>query len=142
MALDPVTFTIQVEGDKTKEMHKGTFKAKPMLTHREELAVDRIRRDLLGAGSNDASGQAAATASILAELSVRLVDVPNWWKTSNGGLDLVDENVVATLYDKVMKIEKEAIDGVKQEGAEAKQELKSLVGGNMPAIDLSKPSLG
>jgi hypothetical protein len=140
--MDPVVFTINVVGDITKERVQGTFASKPILTHREELTVDRIKRDLLGPDSANASANSVAMASIIAELSVRLTDAPPFWKNSNGGLDLVDENVVAAVYEKVMKIEKDTVDGVKTEGVEAKQELKTLVGTNAPAIDLNRSSIG
>jgi hypothetical protein len=140
--VNPVIFTINVVGDKTKEKWSGAFTSKPLLTHREELAIDRIKRDLLGPDSGHASGSSLAVASIIAELSIRLTSAPDWWKNANGGLDMVDENVIAAVYEQAMKAEKDAIEGVKTEGVQAKQELKTLVGNTAPAVDLNKSSLG
>ena len=120
------------------------------MTKREELAIDRIKRDLLGPNPSSADSNPVAIASIIAELSVRLTEAPKWWSDSSGGLDLRDENVIASVYEQVMKAEKDALDGVKEEGSAAKQEIKTLVTNSAPAvnlsqlpgIDLNKSSLG
>ena len=74
MNLDPKEFNINVIGDKTGRSYVGKFKSKLMLSHRETIAVDRIRRDLLGADPANSGAIAGAVAGAIAELSVRLVE--------------------------------------------------------------------
>ena len=67
--------------------------------------------------------------------------LPQWWKDSNGSLDLLDENIVAAVFQKVDLLEKEFLESVKKEGEKAKEELKTIIATNTPAVDLT-PKVG
>ncbi len=107
-------FTVDVIGDQSGERFAGKFCAKTTLTHREQLRRDELRRMYLGsfAGSAPASPRAENQAMIFAEINIRLSGdkaAPNFWRDSDGGMDLLDDNVIQAVYKGV------------QEGIEARQ---------------------
>ncbi len=120
------SFTVSVEGDVTGEKWYGSFKAKTLLTHRDNLRIDQLRRDLLGGLSDGpAPGRTAIETSIaMAEMGVRITDAPEWWRASNNGLDLADNNVVQAVYNECMKAEKENLDELRKKAEGLKAELK------------------
>jgi hypothetical protein len=113
------SFDIHVRGNVTGKTWDGTFRAKPLLTFRDQLNVDKLRRDLVGPNSDGAAPEAFSTAVILAELAFRLTETPEWWKESKGGLDLCDPNVVEEVYKRVKDIETGHLKKVEDEGKSA-----------------------
>ena len=103
------SFSISLTGDVTQEKWLGNFKCKLRLSHRDSLAKDVYRRQLLGANPDQASGRAASLAFIASELSVRITSAPAWFMASDNGLELSDDNVLAAIYDECTKKEKEPI---------------------------------
>ena len=98
------SFKIHITGNKTKSTWTGEFTARKYLTHRQMLEKDRLYREFLGPVSPDMSRQ-QGRADALATLAVSLVKFPPFWKDSNNGLDLVDDNVLGELWDKVFAIQ-------------------------------------
>ena len=70
--------------------------------HRLELEKTR----LLGNYPNPTDGL-AGIAIVLANLRVKIIDAPEWWKQSNGGFSIKDEDTLVALYDKVQEAEAE-----------------------------------
>lgn len=123
---DAVSFTISVEGENSKELFRGEFKAKSRLTHREQMRRDQIRRELLGGDPKFADSRAINQAEIFSQLSVRIVKAPNWWVDAQGGLDLTDDSVIVEIYTKVMRLEADALAAIQKQGEEAKKDLADL----------------
>jgi len=121
-----VPFTISVVGNVTGETFKGKFSAKPHLSFRDELLQDKIRRELLGPDAEHASEAAKIQSFMFSQLAVRIVDAPGWWKDNGNGLDLVDDNVIAEVYQEVMRIEKEALKELQEKGDKALDDLKKI----------------
>jgi len=118
-------FTVDVTGDRTGESLQGVFKAKTRLSHRERLLIDQLKRQLLGpqpAGTMP-SEDADSRADAFANLRVRLTESPSWWMNSNGGIELVDDNVVTAVFEKAVQVEVDAINAIKEAAAKAKAEL-------------------
>lgn len=124
MAILPVEFTIDVNGETTNEHYMGLFKIRPRLTHRELLAQDQVRRDLLGPKGEEASAQAVGSAMIFAKIWAHMVSAPDWWTRASKGLDLFDEAPVLAVYDAIVDAEKKAIAAVVAAGKQAAEELK------------------
>jgi len=118
-------FTLHVVGDSTEKTYTGEFRAKKRLSHRDHLRKDQVRRELLGGQTGTATERASTTAMILSELAVRLTKVEDWWVTSQGGLDLEDDNVIGVLYDKAIAIENDAAEAKKKAAEKAQAELKA-----------------
>ncbi len=124
--VSPVSFAVEIEGDVTGHRYEGMFKTKPILTHSEQLARDIIMRDLLGPNPKDGSIRAVSQAGIIAEIRIRCVETPSWWKDNGNGLGLYDENVIATVYDKIQEIDTKWKAEVKAKADKAKADLKDL----------------
>lgn len=123
---DSLPFTINITGESTGEVFKGTFKAKVRLSHRDELRRDELRRKLLGPTPDAASKRAQNQAELIADLSVRLTETPKWWSTVDGGLDLEDDNVLIGIWEECTRLEKEAIERVLKEAEDAKIKLREI----------------
>lgn len=119
------TFSVSMDGDRTGTKWHGEFTVKTLLSHRDELRRDQIRRELLGGVNPEfASIRSLNQADVFSDLAVRIIKSPSWWNESSGGLDLSDDNVVATVYSKTMDAEKEVLNRIKKDGDEASAELR------------------
>jgi hypothetical protein len=120
----PIEFSVTVEGETTGETFKGVFKARPRLSHSLTLLRDQFRRDLIGTKSEGASQEAINVATVFSKIWAHVVDAPSWWKESGKGLELLDESVIAAIYENVLRIEREASVSIKKAGEEAAKVLK------------------
>jgi len=124
--VSPVTFSVKIIGETTSQEYAGTFKVKPILTQSEQIQRDGIMRDLLGGRASEASPRAVSQALLLAEVQIRSVDVPAFWKESKMGLGLFDENVLGTVYDKIQTVELEWRADMKKKADEARKVLADM----------------
>jgi hypothetical protein len=104
--------------DDLGERYCGDFKVKCILTMADrrmlEIEKSRIKGDV-----TNPSPDLAMLALILANLRVRVIDGPDWWKTSNKGELLSDETLVGELFDEVMKQEVIWRDELKAKSSQA-----------------------
>lgn len=121
---DTVQFSISVTGESTGEKWTGSFKMKTRLSHRDQLRLDQIRRDLLGPNPDGASPRAQNQAEVFSFIAVHLLDAPMWWKSNDNGLDLQDDNVVAEVYAQITKAKSDAIEKLKKAASEAEVTIK------------------
>lgn len=108
-------FAINEIGAVTKERYTGTFQVKRVLTQREEFLADHRRRSILGPNPENSSMAMAQNAYALGQLSVRIVKAPTWWNPNSedvGGLDLLDENLIAKVFEETLKAEQEWRDEI------------------------------
>jgi hypothetical protein len=115
-----------VIGETSGEEFVGTFKALPVLTHFQQLRLDEIRREFLGSNPMGATARAQNQAMIFAELAVHLTDAPIWWKESNSGQNLYDDNVVAAVYAGLGKVREEFQADLKKRTEAAKKDLEQV----------------
>lgn len=116
------TITLDSTGEITKRPWLGTFKIKLLLSHSERLAFERRYKELLPNDSG-VDDDTKFKASALAELSVRVVEAPDWWDGSKQGMNLVDAQPVIDLLFKVHQGYKEWLEKVEQI---AKEEAETL----------------
>jgi hypothetical protein len=128
---DPVgvQFEVHIIGDETGELFPGKFRAKEKLSWNDQLNIDRMRRELLGVNAAEALADVYQRATIIAELSARLTEFPDFWKNSRGGLDLVDDNVVLEVYKAAQDIREKWLTSQKEKGEVAKKKLTEKQGG-------------
>ena len=86
--------------------YEGRFTVLCALTigQKHGLALEKTR--LLGNYPNP-TDDLAGFAVILANLRAKVIDGPDWWKQSDGGSTLDEENVLIELYNKVQEAELE-----------------------------------
>jgi hypothetical protein len=102
-------FSISIVGDQTDETFAGDFAASRILSHRQQLLNDRLYREYLG-GENPllASEDAKQRAQILADINCALVVVPQWWREKGNGMDLLDNNVITGVWERVQQVQLDA----------------------------------
>lgn len=127
-------FSISIVGESSKERITGKFRAKTVLSHRDYIKKDQERRRLIGNFGGDPDDRCRNLSIICSELSVRLTETPGWWKDSDGGLDLVDDNVLANVFNEAMRIEKEAYEEKQKQADAAKADLKEELKAGMPNV--------
>ncbi len=116
-------FTFHAVGETSDQTWTGEFRAKRWLSHRDQLTKDQVRRELLGGQTGMPTERALSTSMMLAELRVRLTAYPEWWITTDRGLDLADDNVVYGIYEKAITIENEAIEAKKKKAEKIQEQL-------------------
>lgn len=85
---------------------------------RHRLELEKTR--LLG-NYQAPTDELAGIAVILANLRVRVIDGPEWWKQSDGGYNITDFDALAALYDKVLGAEVEWRNKLKEKAKALKE---------------------
>ena len=109
------------EFDFTSELGKkytGTFTVLCVLDMSQKHRLELEKTRLLGNYQNPTDGL-VGIAVILASLRTKIIDGPDWWKQSNGGYTIKDEDALVTLYEKVQAAEVEWREKLKEMGKKA-----------------------
>lgn len=116
-------FQIDVEGEVTKNRFIGDFVCK-IPRKKEQCSIDKHRALLNGPQPEQLSPETLRFHHMIAYLRFTLDerDCPKWWKESDLGYELYDENVVRSIYDHVMGFEVEWLKAVW--GVEAVEKLQ------------------
>lgn len=96
------TFAFKRQGDVSKEWYEGTFVVKCVLTNSEQIDV-AIRTDRYNAGAKNLGEHFKLFNRTMAELDVRIVKSPHFWKENNGGWELLDANIIYEVFAEAMK---------------------------------------
>ena len=107
------TFAFKQTGETTGKEYDGQFTVRCILNvgQKHGLALEKTR--LLGnyeAPTDDLAG----LAIILANLRAKIIDAPEWWKQSNGGALVEDEDVLVMLYRRIGEAELEWKEDLKK----------------------------
>lgn len=100
------TFYFKDKGERTRKTFEGTFTVKALLTQQEIVDVGMLL-DQYNRGSKTLPQGVALLNRAFAELDVRIVKSPSFWKDSNEGRDLLDTNIVFGIYKAAMDAETE-----------------------------------
>ena len=112
-------FPISVEGDVTKKRFLGDFTCK-IPTRKEQCLIDKHRAFLNGELVDQLSPSTIKFHHMISYLRYTLTDYPRFWKQSDLGYEMHDENVVAEIYSEVLDFEVEWLKEVWGEEAVAK----------------------
>lgn len=123
------TFSISVVGDVSGEKFEGQFTAKCVLNMSEKHSKELEKTRLIADYANP-SGSLAGIAEILSTTKVKLVTWPDWWANLNFGSEILDENVIIEIYDKVQTLEKEWKTEIRKKAKDAKEADKESPKGN------------
>jgi uncharacterized protein YnzC (UPF0291/DUF896 family) len=102
-------FVVDEVGDTTAQKFQGKFALKTVLTHKEQLRRDELRRLYLGSFTQSAnpSPRAANQAELFSEINARITgdkgSAPSWWTDADGGLELSDDNIVLAITTELNK---------------------------------------
>lgn len=100
------TFHLSVKGESTGLKYEGTFKVKCLLTTSEKVDIG-LRLDSYNRGSKTVSQGVAVLNATLAELDVRIMESPSFWKDSDYGRELLDTNVIYEVFKKSNEAEED-----------------------------------
>lgn len=102
------TFHIEVIGGQTGLKYEGDFTVKCVLSIGQVHQMELHRTQLMGDQSQP-TPVLASIATLLSMLRAHIISSPSWWKDLKNGIDILDDDVLYTIFDKV----NECIDGWK-----------------------------
>lgn len=102
-SLNESSFSINVTAA-SGELFAGTFKVRRRLSHMQSLRRDELRRELLGARGEGAPQDLKYNAFILSTCAAYVINGPRWWDESSNGVDLLDVEPVAAVFNEISKI--------------------------------------
>ena len=100
------TFEFCEKGDVTFKEYKGSFTVKCVLSMLDKRILE-VEKSRIMADISNPTNELIALSTIMANLNVRIIESPSWWKEANNGNNIQDENIIVTLFDKVMDQEEE-----------------------------------
>jgi hypothetical protein len=98
------TFDFEHVGETTGKEYKGRFTVLCVLNVGQKHALSLEKTRLLGNYQNP-TDDLAGLAIILANLRAKIVEAPEWWKQSQGGALIEDEDALVVLYRKIQEAE-------------------------------------
>jgi hypothetical protein len=120
------TFHFKATGEKTKQKYEGTFTVKCLLTAVEAVEVG-LRTDAFNRGSKTIHSSVAILNRAFAELDIRILKAPSFWKDANDGRDLLDPNIVLEVFDQALGAEKVYTDRVEAAAKEADEQAEKAI---------------
>lgn len=126
--------SISIVGVSTNETYKADFVFTQILSHRQQLLGDRLYREYLG-GENphQASLDAKQRAQLLADVNSAIQEpVPQFWRESGMGLDLLDDNVLTEVWSKLQKVFEDVAEKIKEKTDKDSARLKAKVEKGQP----------
>lgn len=99
-------------GEKTGRVYEGTFTARCVLNMQEKRLLE-IEKSTITADLSNPTGNLSAIAEVVANLRIRLIEAPDWFKQCIRSLDLLDEEVYFEVYGKCLESERQWMDEVK-----------------------------
>jgi hypothetical protein len=100
------TFDLDLVGDTTGEQYVGQFTVKCVLDMSGKHALELEKTRLMADYANPSRGLVGIAVS-LATVRAKIVEAPAWWKNSDDGAKVMDENIILALYDKCNEMEAE-----------------------------------
>lgn len=104
---------IKTIGENTGKLWTGSFTAKLILNNYESAQVN-IKADRYNEGSVTLPSITMLYNKATAELETRITSAPDWWKNSDHGRLLLDQNVVLDIYAEVLNARREYREKLKQ----------------------------
>lgn len=121
-----VTISPHIIGERTDRTFSGDFVVRKFLSHRQQLAKDQLLREYLK-GENVQISSQVGRADQLSTCQASIESSPDWWKESNAGLDLFDDNVLIELFEAITKVQREAEASIKSRAKAAVSAVKEAL---------------
>lgn len=111
-------FDLKMTGAESGTEYEGRFTVRCTLNIMQRHALELEKTRLLGNYAAPTDGL-MGYATVLANLRVKIVDAPEWWKQSVGGFSLEDEDVIMAIYNKTQEAENTWREKLKEKGKKA-----------------------
>lgn len=109
----------QKTGELTGKSYDGTFTVFCVLNMAQKHSMELEKTRLLGDHQNPTDGL-IGIAVILSTLRAKIIDAPEWWKQSRGA-DVLDDEVLVELYNKIQEAETAWRTSLKNQGQKAQE---------------------
>lgn len=120
------SFNINERGENSGTAFNWNFTAKRMLTIRDRITKDAVRRQIVGDRPQDAEPNTLMRAEMLAYCQVSITEAPKGWRDTGNGLDLYDDNVLVKVYETIVEEHNKAVDEADKAAEEAKEKLRKV----------------
>ena len=110
-------FHFSEKGDATQHQYEGDFLVKCVLDIGDKVVLG-IEKSRITADLVNPTNHLEAIGVILSNLRVRIIESPEWWKQSKGGFDIIDENIISSLYQKALEQEQEWVEALRDKAKE------------------------
>lgn len=120
------TFMLSSKGESTEQKYEGAFKVKCLLTNAEKVNIG-LRLDSYNGGSKTVAAGVAILNATLAELDVRVIEAPSFWKDSDNGRELMDTNIVYEVFAKANEAEADFKKRLKEVADKAEKDAEESV---------------
>ena len=107
------SFLLNHTGELTGRKYEGTFTVKCVLNMADKRRLE-IEKSSISADLMNPTNNLSAIATVIANLRVRVVNAPDWFKQSIQTLDLLDEDVFFELYSTCLNKSEEWLNEVKK----------------------------
>jgi hypothetical protein len=107
------SFLFNHTGELTGRKYEGTFTVKCVLNMADKRRLE-IEKSSISADLMNPTNNLSAIATVVANLRVRVVNSPDWFKQSIQTLDLLDEDVIFEIYSQCLNKSEEWITEVKK----------------------------
>lgn len=97
-------FEVKVKGELTNKEYSGTFKCR-ILNAKLRAAAAKHKAFLNGENASNLDILTLSLHEQISYLRYALIEYPDFWKTSDLGYDLYDENVIQTVYESALAFE-------------------------------------
>jgi hypothetical protein len=94
-------FLFEHTGSTSQFLYTGQFTVKCVLNIADKRILE-IEKTKLQSDFVNPTDDLRVLADILANLKVRVIDAPEWWKQSNNGATLLDQDALIALFYKVI----------------------------------------
>jgi hypothetical protein len=107
------SFDVSLIGETTGKKYEGTFTVKCVLNISDKRRLE-IERSRLSADTVNPSVSLSAISGVVANLRIRVVQGPEWFKQSIDNLDFLDEDILYEVFSKCMEKSEEWTSEVKK----------------------------
>lgn len=107
------SFLFNHTGEITGRKYEGTFTVKCVLNMADKRRLE-IEKSSISADLMNPTNNLSAIATVIANLRIRVINAPDWFKQSIQTLDLLDEEVLFELYSTCLNKSEEWLNEVKK----------------------------
>ena len=120
------TFMLSTKGESTGMKYEGAFKVKCLLTTTEKVDIG-LRLDAYNRGSKTVPQSTAILNATLAELDIRVMESPSFWKDSDSGRQLLDTNIIFEVFKLSTEAEEDFRKRLKEKSDDAEKKAEESV---------------
>lgn len=124
------SFYFKHKGELTGRVYEGDFKVKCALNWADKRLLE-VEKSSLTLDLTNPSGNLASIGNVVANLRVRVLDAPDWFKQAIVSLDILDDELFFEIYSKCLDMADAWIEELKGKAADTDDSLKRDSEGNL-----------